>query len=80
MRAAKCESLSEESGAESALMTRVLLRRELFTGQEREFLVSFKFFLRDHFLYPNNIANAFCSKSSILKDFSILDSEKQKLN
>ena len=29
------------------------------------------FFLRDHFLYPNDIANGFCFKSSILKDFSI---------
>ena len=29
------------------------------------------FFLRDHFLYPNDIANGFCFKSSILKDFSV---------
>ena len=29
------------------------------------------FFLMDYFLYPNDIANEFCFKSSILKDFSI---------
>ena len=46
----------------------------LQAGKENSLFHS-NFFLRDHFLYPNNIANEFCFKSSILKESSILKSK-----